>query len=286
MARTSRRAPRRPGERLHIEQRRDDGADVHDEHDGIAPLHSRIELAHGLHQRGSDEITVEQRQLTARHLRSQRPPGSMKCSTMGPSASAGTKVRTPMSSTEPISSATNSRSVRRHGALGHGHALFLRERSGDGEHGHDRPVAADPHHESEARCRTPCSPTSRCKRAAVVVARGCERIQDLAEAVSARIRDAGLARAREDGYRRADEHHEGRGEDRDGAQLHLERLDFLAEVLGRAADHQARDEHAEDGEHQDRVSPVPTPPNTTSPSCMRNSGTKPPSGVSESCMLN
>ena len=30
--------------------------------------------------------------------------------------------------------------------------------------------------------------------------------------------------------------------------------------------------------------PVPTPPNTTSPSCIRNSGTKPPSGVKESCM--
>ena len=30
--------------------------------------------------------------------------------------------------------------------------------------------------------------------------------------------------------------------------------------------------------------PVPTPPNTTSPSCIWNSGTKPPSGVNESCM--
>ena len=30
--------------------------------------------------------------------------------------------------------------------------------------------------------------------------------------------------------------------------------------------------------------PVPTPPKTTSPSCIWNSGTKPPSGVNESCM--
>ena len=30
--------------------------------------------------------------------------------------------------------------------------------------------------------------------------------------------------------------------------------------------------------------PEPTPPNTTSPSCIRNIGTKPPSAVSESCM--
>ena len=31
--------------------------------------------------------------------------------------------------------------------------------------------------------------------------------------------------------------------------------------------------------------PVPTPPGTTSPSCISNSGTKPPSGVIESCMV-
>ena len=30
--------------------------------------------------------------------------------------------------------------------------------------------------------------------------------------------------------------------------------------------------------------PLPTPPNTTSPSCIRNIGTMPPSGVYESCM--
>ena len=30
--------------------------------------------------------------------------------------------------------------------------------------------------------------------------------------------------------------------------------------------------------------PVPTPPNTTSPSCMLSSGTMPPSGVKESCI--
>ena len=31
--------------------------------------------------------------------------------------------------------------------------------------------------------------------------------------------------------------------------------------------------------------PVPTPPGATSPSCIRNIGTKPPSGIIESCML-
>ena len=31
--------------------------------------------------------------------------------------------------------------------------------------------------------------------------------------------------------------------------------------------------------------PVPTPPGASSPSCIRNSGTKPPSGVIESCIV-
>ena len=30
--------------------------------------------------------------------------------------------------------------------------------------------------------------------------------------------------------------------------------------------------------------PLPTPPNTTSPSCMSHIGTRPPSGVNESCI--
>ncbi len=78
------------GERLDIEQSRDDGADVHHEHDGIAPLHARIQLGHGLEQRGPQEVAVEQRERRSRHRVPQRPPGSIRCSTTGPSASAGT----------------------------------------------------------------------------------------------------------------------------------------------------------------------------------------------------
>ena len=39
-------------------------------------------------------------------------------------------------------------------------------------------------------------------------------------------------------------------QDREHRQLHLSALDLLAQVLGRAADHQPGDEHREDGEHQ------------------------------------
>ena len=42
--------------------------------------------------------------------------------------------------------------------------------------------------------------------------------------------------------------------------LHLLRLDLLAEVLGRAPDHQARDEDRQNGEHQHAVEAAPTPP--------------------------
>ena len=51
------------------------------------------------------------------------------------------------------------------------------------------------------------------------------------------------------------EHHERRQQDRDRGHLHLERLDLLAEILGRAADHEPGDEHRDDREHDHAVEP-------------------------------
>ena len=50
-----------------------------------------------------------------------------------------------------------------------------------------------------------------------------------------------------------DQHEQRRDQDHDRGHLHLEGLDLLAEVLRRAPDHQAGDEHRDDREHQHAV---------------------------------
>ena len=75
-------------------------------------------------------------------------------------------------------------------------------------------------------------------------------VEDLGEAVRARVQDgvlAGRHHRRQGGEaqrRDAEVEHGQRGE------LHLAALDLLAQVLGRAAHHQAGDEHREDGDDE------------------------------------
>ena len=50
-----------------------------------------------------------------------------------------------------------------------------------------------------------------------------------------------------------DEHHEAGHQERDRGHLHFIGLDLLAEVLGRPADHEAREEYRDDREHEHAV---------------------------------
>src|SRR5262249_41672151 len=77
-------------------------ADVHDEHHRVAPLDTRVELAQRIDDRRGHQSPVEQGKRAPGHDAAQ----SITCSTMGPSASAGTKVSAPTSSTVPMSSTT------------------------------------------------------------------------------------------------------------------------------------------------------------------------------------
>ena len=65
-----------------------------------------------------------------------------------------------------------------------------------------------------------------------------------------------LPASRGHGHRRADQHGHGHDQDHQGGHLHLEGFDLLAEILGRAADHQPGDEHGDDGEGQHAVQPA------------------------------
>ena len=85
-------------------------------------------------------------------------------------------------------------------------------------------------------------------------ARAREGVEDLREAVRAGVvrgstRPAFVATAAAVPTQDA----ERQDEDREHRELHLVRLDLLAEVLGRAADHQAGDEDREDDEDEHAV---------------------------------
>ena len=60
-------------------------------------------------------------------------------------------------------------------------------------------------------------------------------------------------------------------------------LDLLAEVLGRAADHEARDEDREHDEEEHAVEAGADAADDDFPDAMLASGTRPPIGVNESC---
>ena len=120
--------------------------------------------------------------------------------------------------------------------------------------GIDEPVARDPHRDARARCcRRACSPTARRRRC-----RCCCR-------PTRTRRGSRRSRARR-GWRRClcrpaatlaiavpISTTSARNQEHERGHLHLVGLDLLAEVLGRAADHQPGDEHGDDGEHQHAV---------------------------------
>ncbi|MNP49280.1 hypothetical protein D3C76_1434560 [compost metagenome] len=67
------------------------------------------------------------------------------------------------------------------------------------------------------------------------------------------VGDPQSSRLGHDSDGRTEQHQQWRYQNRDGHHLHLVGFDFLTQVLGRAADHQAGDKHCEDGEHQHAI---------------------------------
>ena len=113
--------------------------------------------------------------------------------------------------------------------------------------------AAEPHRDGEHRVVERRVGGQAGEGAAVVVGGRAEGVQDLAEAVRARIGDAGAPGVGGDADRGAGEHQDRRRQDRDRDHLHVVALDLLAEILRRAADHQPGDEDGEDGEDEHAV---------------------------------
>ena len=84
-------------------------------------------------------------------LRLHRGSYSDSCSTIGPSASAGKKVRPPTITTTPMTRPTNSGVWVGKVPGGRGQHLLAGERAGDGEHRDDEEEPADEHRDAEGR---------------------------------------------------------------------------------------------------------------------------------------
>src|SRR6266508_3876105 len=90
---------------------------------------------------------------------------------------------------------------------------------------------------------------------AVVVRAGREGVQDLRQAVRARVVPRGERALHQHRRRGEGQQHRGHGQDVEHDQLHLGRLDLLAEVLRSSTDHEPGEEHRQDHEDQQAVEP-------------------------------
>ena len=115
--------------------------------------------------------------------------------------------------------------------------------------------ATDQHADPERRVEpVRCCPTRPGERRAVVVRRRRERVDHLGEAVRTRVEDRLHRRVHDHRRRpRSTRITSGTSEEVEHDELHLGALDLLAEVLRRASDHEAGDEHREEGEHEHAV---------------------------------
>ncbi len=148
---------------------------------------------------------------------------------------------TPMSRTPNSGAGRRERAERRRDAALGGH------RAGQGEDRDDHPVPSQQHREGAGDVVEGRVPGQAGERRPVVAGLAAERVQDLAEAVRAGVERAGEARLGHRGDGREAEDAGSQHQDDEHRHLHLEGLDLLAQVLGRAPNHQAGDEDAQDG---------------------------------------
>ncbi len=102
--------------------------------------------------------SLEVSMVKAPNVRSEQAPACIaRCSAMGPSASAGKKVRPPTIRMTPTSRPTNSGPVVGKVPLEAAIDLLLRQRAGNRHRRNDHPEAADEHRDGAGRgCRTAC----------------------------------------------------------------------------------------------------------------------------------
>ena len=218
---------------------------------------------------GTHDLGIEQRRRPASACAALRFPWTMhsevdsirtassrsiaRCSTIGPSASAGKKVRPPMMRITPTSRPTNSAPWVGNVPADGGTVFFATSEPAIAIIGmimKKRPtsIASAAGRVVEERVAGEAGEG----RAVVAGLRGVE-IEHLAEAVRAGI--ACCDRPNGSTTATAVKPSIDQRQDQDGEHRHLDllRLDLLAEIFRRAADHQAGDEHRDDDEQQHAV---------------------------------
>src|SRR5438876_2362163 len=143
--------------------------------------------------------------------------------------------------------------VRREGAGTRRSHLLVHHRSGDGDGRDHHQEAADEHVRPEGQVVEERVRVQSRERRAVVPRAAGECVEDLREAVRAGIAQGGGAVGHDQRPGRQGEDEQGEDEDVEHRQLHLARLDLLAQVLGGASDHQAGNEDGENHEDQHPV---------------------------------
>ena len=141
----------------------------------------------------------------------------------------------------------------REGAGGSRHDLLGRQRAGNRHGRDDHPEAADQHGDGAGDVVPERVAGQAGEGRAVVAGLRGVGIEHLGEAVRARVRHRGDGRGDHDGGRRPAQIHQRQDQDGEHGHLDLPGLDLLADVLRRAPDHQAGDEHGDDDEDQHAV---------------------------------
>src|SRR5512140_864662 len=136
-----------------------------------------------------------------------------------------------------------------------GDFLLRRERSRDAEERDDHQEAPEEHRDAQRHVVEVGIRVQSGERTAVVSRGARKRIENLRQAVRTRVVQTGEARLRDDTESGSDQDRERENQHGEHRELHFFGLDLLAEVLGRAPDHEARDEDREDDEEEHAVQP-------------------------------
>src|SRR5690242_681488 len=172
----------------------------------------------------------------------------------------------------------------REGASRGRNRLFGRERARDRHCRNDHPEPANQHRDGAGEIVEEGVASQAGESRAVIGGLRRISVEHLREPVRPRIRHRGDSRRHYDGDGRPAEIHQRQDQDGEHGHLDLLRLNFLADILGRAPTIRPATKIARMTNSSMPYMPAPTPPTMISPSCMLISGIMPPSAVKASCI--
>ena len=181
--------------------RRQDAADLHDEHHRVPRHRARMQLSERVPDRPADDLRIpDGERLCRSDCRHQKtcPLFIRKCSTIGPRLSAGKNVSAPTITITPTSKRREERRRHRECAERWRNQLLAAKAAGDGQRRNDHEEAAEQHRQAERRVVPLRVDADAAERRAVVRRRRRVRVEHLGQAVRARVEDARRPEVRRD----------------------------------------------------------------------------------------